>query len=204
VGERRSNLLKSLTFLVLLTLVLYAGRNLWLTAIGNALVHDEGAAKAEIAVVLAGDPWGHRLTKGAELVRQGYVPQVVVSGPPGIYGVNEADAAIQWATARGYPKEWFIPLRHSGLSTSTEAIAVLDLLRERKVGSFLLVTSGYHTGRARRIFLSAERERGGGPAMRTVASDDRFVSAEHWWQNREGRKSVFMEWTKTLTSVFGI
>ena len=204
MGWRRSHLGKFLIFLLLLTLVIYAGSGVWLSALGNALIHDEGAAKAEIAVVLAGDPWGHRLTKGAELVRQGYVPQVVVSGPPGIYGINEADAAIQWATARGYPREWFIPLRHSGLSTRTEATAVLDLLRERKVTSFLQVTSSYHTGRARRIYLAAERERGGGPAMRTVASDDRFFSVQHWWQNREGRKSVFIEWTKTLTSVFGI
>jgi uncharacterized SAM-binding protein YcdF (DUF218 family) len=187
-----------------MTLVLYAGRGVWLSAIGNALIYDEGPAKADVAVVLAGDPWGHRLTKGAELVRQGYVPQVVVSGPPGSYGINEADAAIRWATAKGYPAEWFIPLRHTALSTREEAVAVLDLLRERKANSFLLVTSSYHTGRARRIFLNAERERGGGPAMRTVASGDRFFSAQHWWENREGQKSVFFEWTKTLTSAFGI
>jgi uncharacterized SAM-binding protein YcdF (DUF218 family) len=204
VGGRRANLLRFLIILLLLTLVLYAGRGVWLPAIGNALIYDEGAAKADVAVVLAGDAWGHRLTKGAELVRQGYVPQVVVSGPPGIYGINEADAAIRWATERGYPAEWFIPLRHNALSTKDEAVAVLDLLRERKANSFLLVTSSYHTGRARRIYLSAERERGGGPAMRTVASDDRFFTTQHWWQNREGRKSVFMEWTKTLTAVFGI
>ena len=53
--------------------------------------------KADIAVVLAGDYWGHRLFNGAELVKQGYVPLVLVSGPPGFYGVNEADAAIQFA-----------------------------------------------------------------------------------------------------------
>ncbi|MEO8369602.1 MAG: YdcF family protein [Candidatus Solibacter sp.] len=189
---------------MLLTLVLYAARGLWLPAIGNALIYDEGPAKADLAVVLAGDQWGHRLTKGAELVRQGYVSQVVVSGPPGSYGFNEADAAIRWATAKGYPAEWFIPLRHNALSTRDEAIAVLDMLRERKVTSFLLVTSSYHTGRARRIYLNAERDRGGGPAMRTVASDDRFFSAQHWWQNREGQKSVFFEWAKTVATVFGL
>jgi len=204
VGGRRSNFLKFLTVLFLLTLALYAGRGVWLAAIGNALIHDEGAARADFAVVLAGDGTGYRLSKAAELVRQGYVPQVVVSGPPGMYGINEADAAIRWATARGYAAEWFIPLRHDALSTRDEAIVVLDMLRERKASSFLLVTSSYHTGRARRIYLAAERERGGGPAMRTVASDDRFFTAQHWWQNREGRKGVFMEWTKTLTSVFGI
>ena len=57
---------------------------------------------------------------------------------------------------------------------------------------------------AKRIFLSAERGRGGGPAMRTVASNDRFFSAQHWWQTREGQKSVFFEWAKTVATVFGL
>src|ERR1019366_8520424 len=59
---------------------MYLARDVWLGALGSALVHDEGAGKAEIAVVLAGDSWGYRLTKAAELVRQGCVPLVLVSG----------------------------------------------------------------------------------------------------------------------------
>jgi hypothetical protein len=182
----------------------YLSRDLWLSAFGRALVHDDGAAKADIAVVLAGDYWGHRLTKAAELVRQGYVPRVLVSGPPGFYGVNEADAAIQFAIGKGYPAEWFIPLRHTALSTREEAVVVLDALKQRNIHSFLLVTSDYHTARARRIYLNAERHRGGGPDMRVVASGDQFFTAGDWWRNREGQKTVFIEWTKTLTSVFGI
>lgn len=201
---RRSFLLKSLLALLLLGAVVYLSRDLWLSAFGRALVHDDGAAKADIAVVLAGDYWGHRLTKAAELVSQGYVPRVLVSGPPGFYGVNEADAAIQFAIGKGYPAEWFIPLRHTALSTREEAGIVLDALKQRNIHSFLLVTSDYHTARARRIYLNAERNRGGGPDMRVVASGDQFFTAGDWWRNREGQKTVFMEWTKTLTSVFGI
>lgn len=201
---RRSFLLKSALALLLLAAVVYLSRDVWLSALGRALVHDDGAGKADIAVVLAGDYWGHRLTKGAELVRQGYVPRVLVSGPPGFYGVNEADAAIQFAIGKGYPAEWFIPLRHTALSTREEAGVVLDALKQRNIHSFLLVTSDYHTGRARRIYLNAERSRGGGPDMRVVASGDQFFHARDWWRNREGQKTVFMEWTKTLTSAFGI
>ena len=201
---RRSFLLKSALALLLLAAVVYLSRDVWLSALGRALVHDDGAGKADIAVVLAGDYWGHRLTKGAELVRQGYVPRVLVSGPPGFYGVNEADAAIQFAIGKGYPAEWFIPLRHTALSTREEAVVVLDALKQRNIHSFLLVTSDYHTGRARRIYLNAERSRGGGPDMRVVASGDQFFHARDWWHNREGQKTVFMEWTKTLTSAFGI
>ena len=204
MAARRLRFKLALAFL-LLAAVVYLGRDLWLTALGKALVHDDGAAKAEIAVVLAGDSFGYRTIKGAELARQGYVPLVLVSGPPGgFYGINEAAAAIRFAIGKGYPAECFIPLYHTGLSTRDEAVAVLDALKQRKVHSVLLVTSDYHTARARRIFLAAERQRGGGPDLRMVASRDRFFSPAGWWRNREGRKVEFTEWTKTFASVFGI
>jgi uncharacterized SAM-binding protein YcdF (DUF218 family) len=204
VGERRGFRFQFVLLLLLLGAAVYLARDVWLGALGSALVRDEGAGKAEIAVVLAGDSWGYRLTKGAELVRQGYVPLVLVSGPPAFYDVNEADAAIHFAIVRGYPAEWFIPLYHTALSTRDEATAVLDALKQRNIHSALLVTSDFHSARAGRIFRGVERQRGGGPNLRVVASGDRFFSAANWWHNREGRKIAFMEWTKTLTSVFGI
>ena len=204
MGERRGFRFQFALAALLLVAVVYLARDVWLGALGSALVHDEGAAQAEIAVVLAGDNWGYRLTKGAELVRQGYVPLVLVSGPPGFYGVNEADAAIHFAIGKGYPAEWFIPVYHTALSTREEATAILDALQQRRIHSALLVTSDYHTGRAGRIFRGVERQRGGGPDLRVVASGDRFFSAANWWHNREGQKIAFMEWSKTLASVFGI
>jgi uncharacterized SAM-binding protein YcdF (DUF218 family) len=204
VGERRSFRFKSVLLLLLLAAVVYLARDVWLRALGSALVHDEGAAQAEIAVVLAGDSWGYRLTKGAELVRQGFVPRVLVSGPPASYDVNEADAAIHFAIRKGYPAEWFIPVYHTALSTREEATAILDALQQRHIHSALLVTSDYHSARALRIFRGVERQRGGGPNLRMVASGDRFFSAANWWHNREGRKIAFMEWSKTIASVFGI
>ena len=204
MGERRSFRFKSALVVLFLGIVLFLARDLWLAALGEALVHDDGAGKAEIAVVLAGDSWGYRLTKGAELIQQGYVPRALVSGPPGFYGINEADAAIHYAVGKGYPAEWFIPLRHTALSTRDEAAVILAALKQRNIHSALLVTSNFHTARARRIFRDAERQRGGGPDLRVVASDDRFFSAAGWWHNREGRKTALMEWTMTLASVLGI
>ena len=205
MGERRGFRFQfGLVALLLLTAVVYLARDVWLGALGSVLVHDEGVGKAEIAVVLAGDSWGYRLTKGAELVRQGFVPLVLVSGPPAFYEVNEADAAIRFAIDKGYPAEWFIPVYHTALSTRDEATAVLDALQQRHIQSALLVTSDYHTGRAGRIFRDVERRRGGGPKLRMVASRDRFFSAAGWWHNREGQKIAFMEWAKTVATVFGI
>jgi uncharacterized SAM-binding protein YcdF (DUF218 family) len=186
-------------FLVLIILL----RPLWLPAFGFALVRDEGPAKADLAVVLAGDFYGHRIVKAGELVRAGYVPAVLVSGPAGAYGLHECDLAIPFAVRHGFPVEWFIAFPTSSLSTREEAAAVLEELRRRNVKSLLLVTSNYHSARARRIFLAAERAARGGPKIRTVAAPDEFFQPNSWWQSREGQKIAFFEWSKTVATVFG-
>ena len=187
-----------------LLVALVLTRTVWLTALGEALVHDDGPAKADMAVVLAGDYRGNRILTAANLARAGYVPAVLVSGPPGFYGANECDAAIQFAVRKGYPAEWFIPLAHDELNTRDEARALLGDMRRRNVHSFLLVTSNYHTARSRRFFLAAERAMGGGPQLRVVAAPDDFFRPDCWWHNREGRKTFLMEWLKTITGPLGI
>ena len=204
MAVRRLSRFKILVALLLLLALVYLSHPLWLSALGSALVFDEGPAKAETVVVLAGDYWGHRIEKAADLVRAGYAPSVLVSGPPGFYGVNESEAAIQFAVRKGYPATWFIAVPHSATSTRDEAAVMLAELRRRNIHSFLLVTSNFHTARARRIFLETERAMGGGPGMRVVACPDQFYTADSWWRRREGRKIALMEWTKTITRVFGI
>lgn len=204
MGPRRSSRLKVTLAFLALFLVLFLTRGVWLSALGAALVHDEGPGKADVALVLAGDYWGYRLQHAADLVKQGYVPHILVSGPPGFYGTNESDAAIHWALLQGYPAEWFIAVPHTATSTLAEANVMLTYMRQHQIHSFLLVTSNYHTARARRIFLKAEHDSGGGPDMRVVAAPDKYFTPDGWWQSREGRKTAFMEWTKTVTRVFGI
>ena len=204
MSRPRSFRLKLLGACLLLAGAAILSRSLWLPALGYALVHDDGPAKADIAVVLAGDQLGHRIKKAAELVREGYVPAALISGPPGFYGGHESDYAIAYAVRQGFPAEWFIALPHSALSTQEESRVVLAELRRRNVRSFLLVTSDYHSARARRIFLAAERAMGGGPAMRTVAAPDQFFRPDSWWRNREGQKTAFFEWSKTVATALGI
>lgn len=187
-----------------LVALVYLARSWWLAGLGYALVHDDGPVKADIAVVLAGDSYGHRIVKGGELVRAGYVPLVLVSGPAGAYGLHESDLAIAFAVRQGFPVEWFVALPHHALSTSEEAVVVLAELRRRNAHRFLLVTSNYHTARARRIFLAAERASGGGPEIRAVAAPDEFFQPNSWWRNREAQKTTFFEWSKTIATVFGL
>ena len=193
-----------LLFLAALLVILFLTRNLWLPAIGYALIHDDGPAKADIAVVLAGDMYGHRILKGGDLVRDGYVPLALVSGPLGFYGHYESDYAIAFAVEKGYPASSFVAWHSDAQSTRQEAQTILEELRRRNVHSFLLVTSDYHTARARRLYLEAERKAGGGPAMRTVACEDEYFRPDSWWRTRDSQKVAFFEWSKTFATAFGL
>ena len=80
---------------------------------------------------------------------------------------------------------------------------MLRELQKRGVHSFLLVTSDFHSARARRIYLATEREMGYAPTFRTVTAPDEFFRAGSWWRNREAEKTVFIEWWKTLAAAIG-
>jgi uncharacterized SAM-binding protein YcdF (DUF218 family) len=182
---------------------LFATSSLWLPSLGSFLVEAGEPVKSDVIVVLAGDWWGLRVEKGGELVRAGFAPTALVSGPPHYYGRSEADLAIDWAVRRGYSREYFTPVRVNSSSTEDEAAALADEIRKRSpaVRTVLVVTSSYHTRRAARLWRKAAR---GDFEVRTVAATDKDLKPETWWATREGRKKIFFEWIKTITGPFGV
>jgi uncharacterized SAM-binding protein YcdF (DUF218 family) len=176
----------------------------WLPAFGWALVRDDGPAKADIAVVLGGDPWGGRISKAGDMVRQGYVPAVLVSGPPGYYDQHECEPEIAWAVRHGYPEAWFIPFPDEARSTQDEARILLPELQHRNVHRALIVTSDFHSRRAARIFLKTERTMGIAIDIRMITAPDREFHPATWWRDRQGKKVAFTEWTKTLAEAIGL
>jgi len=176
----------------------------WLPAIGWSLVRDDGPAKADIAVVLGGDPWGVRISKAGDLVRQGYVPAVLVSGPPGYYDQHECEPEIAWAVRHGYPQAWFIPFPDEARSTQDEARIFLPELQRRNVHRVLIVTTDYHSRRAARIFRATERQMGVAIDIRMITAPDREFHPATWWRDRQGQKTVFMEFTKALAGAIGL
>lgn len=171
-----------------------------LGALGGYLVDDVPPQKADAVLVLAGDGWGNRILTAAQLVRDGYAPQVLVSGPDGAYGLQESALAIPFAVKHGYPESYFVRVDHQARSTRAEAVAVLPEIRREGIRRMLLVTSNFHTRRAGRIF----RELAPDLTILVVGAPDRNYTPDGWWHNREAQKTFVTEWEKTIAGWCGI
>ncbi len=195
---------RALRYLLILVVVLGLCAALFgstlLGAMGAYLVQAEPPHKADIVLVLAGDASGNRILKAASLVRDGYAPKVLVSGPAGVYGFHECELAIPFAVKAGYPESYFLHFEHNARSTTEEARDSAAKLKELGAHDVLLVTSDYHTRRALRTF----RKEVPGVAFTPIAAPDEYFSADGWWHNREGRKTMLYESLKTVASWFGI
>jgi uncharacterized SAM-binding protein YcdF (DUF218 family) len=156
--------------------------------------------KADAALVLAGGSAGDRVTLAGDLVKEGYAPIALVSGPPFSYGVRECELAIGYAVRQGYDAKLFECADSDGTSTYEEAEDLIPTLRKKGVKKYLLVSTDSHTRRAAGIFRDLAPDLQCVP----VSSHHPWFRLDEWWKTREGRKAVFYEWVKTITSWFGM
>jgi uncharacterized SAM-binding protein YcdF (DUF218 family) len=164
---------------------------------GNYLIYSEPTQTADLIVVLAGNFYGSRVLKSAELVSHGYAPKVLISGTP-YQGRPEGELAITFLAKQGYRTDYFESFGHHARSTIEEAIALRPELVRRGVKRVILITSSYHSRRASVV-------------MRLICSDIHFFSvpapdphynADRWWQDKSSRRLFFAEWSKIIGSLF--
>jgi uncharacterized SAM-binding protein YcdF (DUF218 family) len=179
-------------------LYLFSGQILW--SLGGLLNASEPPQKSGMIVVIGGDERGSRILHAGELAREGYAPQVLVSGIASLYGRYESDLAIDYAVSKGFPREMFIAFHYPAVNTRDEARADIAELRRRGVRKYLLVTSVYHSARASRVF----RREGQGLEMHPTPAEEPWWHNGEWWKDREGRKIWFTETLKTLADYLGI
>jgi uncharacterized SAM-binding protein YcdF (DUF218 family) len=178
--------------------VVFSRRILW--TMGSMLVNAESPRKADIVLVLGGDYAGNRTLKGAELVREGYAPKLMLSRGTRFYGRDESEVAADFAASHGYDRGTLIPLTNPVGSTSDEAASIVPRLREMGVHKVLLVTSPSHTARAARVFRRAAPDM----EIHPVAAPDPNWCRGYWWTNRECEKTFFNEEIKTFADFLRI
>ena len=177
---------------------IFSQKILW--AMGAVLVNAQAPEKADVVLVLAGDSVGRRLGEGVQLVKDGYAPKLLISGPFKVYGVQDSVLAARYAVQLGLRSDQAIPILRDYLSTSDEARSIVPLLRQMGVHKYLLVTSPSHTGRAARVF----RRVGPDIQVRTVVAPDPKWCGGYWWTQRECQKTWLLEATKNVADFFRI
>lgn len=198
----RSVLLAS-TFLVLLVVLAYAFRSQILTDIADLLVVNDPFQPADIIFVLNGD-YNTRPFRASELYEQGLAPVIVIARsemlPAEELGLapNDTDVSIGVMKALGVPPEKIVVLPVEGGTTSTfdEAIALRQYIESHNVHSLILLTSAFHTRRAKWIF---DRELSGLPVRLEVAAVPHYGFDESdWWQSEDGLITLNNEYIKLV------
>lgn len=197
---RRTRLAVCTVVVAMAALSVFAFREALLAAAGSFLNVGEPPVRADAALVLAGGWSGDRILKGAALKHQGYVPIVYVSGPMILYETSECAISIPLAVRHGYAASDFRCIPNMAYDTLAEARTCCAELERAGVRKFLLVTSTYHSRRAAGIYRRVCPKLSFIP----VASEDPTFQNGQWWTAREGRKKFFLEYTKLLTTPFGL
>ncbi|HYZ84386.1 MAG TPA: YdcF family protein [Bryobacteraceae bacterium] len=187
---------RTLLILLILAVLLIAFHPFLLTRYGDLLVRAEAPIKSDAILVLAGDFSGSRIRHACRLLRDGWAPYALVSGPMPLYGVNEADLAIAMMRREGFDDVQLEPMKIQASSTRAESEQMANSIRSRGIRKLMIVTSDYHTARAGRIFRHALPE----IEIHMVAAKDAHFPRESWWREREGLKAVFYESVKTISS----
>jgi uncharacterized SAM-binding protein YcdF (DUF218 family) len=121
----------------------------------NLLVVQDEPSFTDAILVIGGDHKPARVQQAVELYQQGYAPLVIISAgtlvQEGSEWMAEAEVMRRQALQLGLPEEVLIIEDHS-LSIIQNARYSGEVCEEYGIKSIVLVTSAYHSRRARHIF----------------------------------------------------
>src|SRR6476469_8154861 len=163
---------------------------------GSMLIRDH-PEKSDVIVVLAGDSQDERYRRGMELLRAGYGRHLFLdaSSDSRYFGHTPAEYAV--AFLRQDAKEMAAQVSVCAFeddSTLTETGYVGKCVEPFHPTSILLVTSDWHTARARSVFQRRLPQY----HWSVAAAKDSRLFGTHWWRRREWAKTTFMEWLKVI------
>ena len=189
-----------LLFLIFLAGLAWFGQASLLRWLGHSLILKEAPIHSDAIVVLAGDVAGERISKAAELFKQGWAPKIIVSSAGSFFDVTEGELAVNYAVRRGLPSSAVEVVQSEADSTAEEVSWLRNHLRKHGVKRFLLVSSDYHTRRAARVM----RRNADGFELRVLGSKTEKFDPDTWWLSRPARKIWLLEAVKTLADLVGL
>ena len=180
-----------LLFLLLLLGGIYLARHPLLRYAGESLVVEDPLEKSDAIIILSDDNfYADRATRAAELFRQNLAPIVVASGIRLRPNASIAELMTHDLIERGVPKEKILPFPQDADNTREEAEALAKLAQQKKWKSVIVVTSNYHTRRARYIFRKIFADIA---TVRVASARDGDFDPAHWYEHRKSVKRFVHE-----------
>jgi uncharacterized SAM-binding protein YcdF (DUF218 family) len=196
--------------LAIIAVLLACAAVLVLRYAGDLLVaSDPLPAHAQVAVALNGSITGYvaRRAEAVRLLQTGVVDHVMMSLPPSSYwGENIPNVAQHYFSERYGPKiaQKVVYCVNSANSTIEEAAALRQCLEQEDWRKIIVVTSDYHTRRARMIWRSALAKADPPFELCMHGVLDADFHPRGWWCRRRYVKTWLFETSKLLLeSIFG-
>jgi uncharacterized SAM-binding protein YcdF (DUF218 family) len=202
-GRQRGGIFFRLLFLIFslaVLIVLYLARNPLLRLAGNLWVVDDPPAHADAIVVLSDDNfYAERAARAAELFKAGWASRVVASGRNLRAYASIAELMQHDLVDRGVPESAVVRFPNRAANTREEAEAVSAFVASHGWKRILIVTSNYHTRRARYIY---ERLLPAGTSLQVSAAHDSEFDPSGWWRTRVGVKRFLAETVGLLVAIW--
>lgn len=201
--SQRGGVLSSLITLVAVILVLavlYLARHPIFRVVGEGWVVEDTLERSDAIIVLSDDNfYADRATRAAQIYRQGLGSVVVASGRrlrpyAGIAELIEHDLI-----ERGVPKDKIIRVAHDADNTREEAKTLAQVAKQKKWRSVIVVTSNFHTRRARYIFSHVFAD---DAKIRITGARDGDFDPERWWEKRISVKELAREMAGLLVAIW--
>ncbi len=198
-GGVLSSLIATLAVLFIL-FVLYLARHPIFRLFGEAWVVEDTLERSDAIIVLSDDNfYADRATRAAQVYRQGLGPVVIASGRrlrpyAGIAELMEHDLI-----ERGVPKDKIMRVAHDADNTREESLALAKVVAQKKWRSVIVVTSNYHTRRARYIFSHVLPA---GTKVRVTGAPDGDFDPERWWEKRISVKELLREMAAMMVAIW--
>jgi uncharacterized SAM-binding protein YcdF (DUF218 family) len=183
--------LVSLIVLILLLAALYVARGPLLRLTASTWIVEDPLTPSDAIIVLSDDNFfADRATRASELFRQHLAPGIVASGrrlrpTAGIAELMEHDLI-----ERGVPQDRILRFPHDADNTKEEAEALVPLVAQHHWHSVIVVTSNYHTRRARYILQKVFPKE---VTVRMASARDGDFDPDHWWEHRKSVKEFVRE-----------
>lgn len=183
--------LMALLVFAALLFVVYLVRRPILRAVGDYWVVDDPASQADALIVLSDDDFiGSRAAKAADLYHEGRAPRIVASGRMMRPYAGVGELIQRDLTDRGVPTSAIEIYRHNARDTLDEAQTLRSLVVQKGWHHVVIVTSNYHTRRARYIFQKVSPL---GVQVDVASAKDPDFDVSDWWEHKSGIKAFLHE-----------